>query len=179
MDPTNKQVQTALNRLEQLIDTRTLVFPVVKTEAVRSNKPLRRIEIQEINGETTAERQEMAKTREEMSKRVHLSAKDELLFETSSSSAQAKRIIELSSVETVAAERLSDVKVVNNQPTPATISDNKPKPVIQSLIKTIPPVPPNAYQFRKDWQHLEKSPEDLAAYFKVGYVLLSPIRFVS
>jgi len=81
IEPGNKQAQVELNQVTQLIDTRQLVFPVVKTESQKSNKELRRIIIEEINDDENSERAEMQRTQEQIRQRLTLNSNEEKLFE--------------------------------------------------------------------------------------------------
>ncbi len=43
----------------------------------------------------------------------------------------------------------------------------KKKVEAKNIVKVIPPAPTNGFQFRKDWQLLGNSIDDLTTYFKV------------
>jgi RNA polymerase II-associated protein 3 len=61
LDSNSKLAQESLNRIEQLINNGQLVFPIIKTEANRSKKPLKRIQISEINSEAQRKNQQPPK----------------------------------------------------------------------------------------------------------------------
>jgi len=84
LEPSNKQAQVELNQVIQLIDTRQLVFPVVKKESEKSKKELRRLVIEEINDDENSERAEMERTQEQIRQRLTLSSNEEKLFEVES-----------------------------------------------------------------------------------------------
>ncbi len=80
LEPSNKHAQVELNQVIQLIDTRQLVFPVVKKESEKSKKELRRLVIEEINDDENSERAEMERTQEQIRQRLTLSSNEEKLF---------------------------------------------------------------------------------------------------
>ena len=81
LEPQSKLAQVELNKLEQSIEMRQLVFPIVKNETQRSKKPLKRIEIEEINDES-ADKMELVKNVDEIIQRVKFNLKDEQLFQS-------------------------------------------------------------------------------------------------
>ncbi len=170
LEPQSKLAQVELNKLEQSIEMRQLVFPIIKTEAQRSKKPLKRIEIEEINDES-ADRMELVKNVEEINQRVKLNLKEEKLFESTTRS----KITSLDEQTTTSVNKIQKLETdVNN----VKIDDTKDVPenshISKKIVsKKIPDAPPNGYQFKKDWQFLGDSLDDLAAYFKVEYTFFS------
>ena len=148
LEPTSKLAQSELNKLEQMIDSRPLVFPIIKTEAQRSTKPLRRIEIQEINDES-AEKSAIEKDLVEINKRVSssMSKKDEQLFSV------ATETVRTESTKPQIAE-------------PAVVKPDTPKDELHAGKRKAPGVPANGYQFKKDWQQLVNDFECLSEYIR-------------
>jgi RNA polymerase II-associated protein 3 len=144
LEPNNKQAQEELRKIENKIESRCLIFPIDKPLDKRSTKPLKRIEIVEINGDVNEKKQ--AAFREIQSK-IKLTPNEEKLFETK--------------VEAVIEQKINvkepEVKEVEEK----SKVEEKQKP------KVIPPAPSNAYQFRKDWQYVSCNIDDLLTYFKV------------
>lgn len=161
LEPNSKLAQIELNKLQQSIDMVQLVFPIIKTESQRSKKPLKRIEIEEINDES-AEKIELVKNIEEINQRVKLNSKEQKLFESTSN----KKIEILE--ETVNdvdvdcnVKQLENAKLTDTQ----TKVDNSEKKIIKKKIPNAP-TNGNGYQFKKDWQFLAENLEDLAVYLK-------------
>ena len=173
LDPTSKLAQTELNKLEQSIEMRHLVFPIVKTEAQRSKKPLKRIDIEEINDESI-DKIELVKNIEEIKQRVKLNEKDEKLFESNTKiqimeTTLPEKITEVEhSVNNVKLNEPETVKHIVKNEMPELLSPTKTSKTITH--KKIPDAPINGYQFKKDWQFLSDNLEDLAAYFKVKII---------
>ena len=175
LEPNSKLAQMELNKLEQSIEMRQLVFPIVKTETQRSKKPLRRIDIEEINDES-ADKMELAKNMDEINQRVKLNEKDEKLFE-SNASRRIQVIEEIGTLETsVDNVKLGEAETKREVELKKEIVESSPslaRPAVGGGPKKIPDAPVNGYQFKKDWQFLSASLEDLATYFKVdNHVLI-------
>ena len=168
LEPNNKLAQTELNQVLQLIDTRQLVFPVAKREQDKSKKTLKRILIEEINDDSL-ERAAVEKQQEEMKQKVQLNSEEQKLFEVGITKADKPKIEEiaedLNKKVSVKEEANSDPKVAKKiQPIREAITTTITTAAVAK--RTIPEVPKNGYQFRKDWQFLSSSSDDLASYFK-------------
>ena len=174
IEPNNKIAQQELFKLEQLAEDRHLVFPILKKEVEKSKKPLKRIEIQEINDESS----EQIELEKNLSQRTQLNTKEQTLFDLKSTKEENKnsKIVEVTEIENVKpvekpseklAEKLAE-KVVAPQKESKILADST---VIKSSKRAVPNAPSNGYQFRKDWQFLSDNLEDLATYFKVIFVL--------
>ena len=132
----------------------SIVFPIDKPVEKRSQKPLKRILIQEINVDVDKQLEE---ARNEISSKIKLNENDEKLFSLNN--------------KTLISEITNEPKVVNEE---AIVKEEKkivvtekkaekPKSVAKVII---PPAPTNGFQFRKDWQMLSNNLDDLAVYFK-------------
>ena len=164
LEPDSNLAKIELNKLEQSIEMRQLVFPIVKTEAQRSKKPLKRVEIEEINDDS-AEKTELSKNMEEINQRVKLNLKEEKLFESSKKIQVLEETIQENIIINESSKKTESN--VNN----ARLADKLEKVAIEPRVinkKKIPDAPANGYQFKKDWQFLGENLEDLAAYFKVS-----------
>ncbi len=184
LDPTNKAAQTELNKLESQIENRQFVFPINKTEKQRSTKPLKRIEIQEINDESAIELENNLK---QVNEKVQLNADQEKLFkidqienktksislDESKSLKEEKQRIEITDVEEDKPVLKETPKIVDtklqSEKKPSTVIKEEGEEKREVKMRKIPDVPSNAYQFKKDWQSLSQNLEDLAAYFRVNY----------
>lgn len=155
IEPNNRLAQVELNQVIQLIDSRQLVFPVVKKDSDKSKKELKRILIEEINDESS-ERVQMEKKQELMNQRLDLNTEDKKLFNVTNDSKKEKEPEICKQVEKIT---LSKSKTIVKEPA-ETIKAPEKKIVI-------PDAPSNGYQFKKDWQLLSKNLDDLATYFKV------------
>ena len=170
LEPQSKLAQVELNKLEQSIEMRQLVFPIVKNETQRSKKPLKRIEIEEINDES-ADKMELVKNVDEINQRVKLNSKDEQLFQSSLSSSKITILdekqapLEKSLIQNLEVN-VNSVKIEDTKTTHETTNEVKP----QVVRKKIPDAPLNGYQFKKDWQFLSDNLEDLATYFRVNKI---------
>ena len=97
-----------------------------------------------------------------------MNLKEEKLFESTPRS----KITSLDEQTTTSENKIQKLETdVNN----VKIDDTKNAPETSHISKTIvskkiPDAPPNGYQFKKDWQFLGDSLDDLAAYFKVEYI---------
>ena len=172
LEPENKTAQADLNKLEQMIESRPLVFPIVKTEEQKSKKPLKRIQIEEINDDS-AEKIELEKNIEEINQKIKLNLKEEKLFEVNKTEqVKGNKIVELE-VETKKIDqekcKKSEEEKVKEIFKQERIEDKniKPTQTAQTKAKKIPDAPANGYQFKKDWQFLKDNLEDLAQYYKV------------
>ena len=163
LEPNSKLAQVELNKLEQMIDSRPLVFPIVKTEAQRSQKPLRRIEIQEINDESV-EKSAIEKDLAEINKRVSssMSKKDEKLFNTSQAEPTRTEPPKPTVVEPVPPKP----KVVESAPPSAQVKLDTSKVEVPAGKRKIPGIPANGFQFKKDWQQLVNDFEGLSEYIR-------------
>lgn len=144
-EPNSILAQTELNKLEQLVESRNLVFPVYKRDEDKSKKPLRRILIEEINDESS-EKEEVRKNLEQINKKIVLTPKDECLFDTKTQKVDKDKQDIVEKIEKIEIEEKAQIKIE---------------------AKTIPDAPSNGYQFKKDWQLLNNNSESLAKYFKV------------
>ncbi|RNA24185.1 RNA polymerase II-associated 3-like [Brachionus plicatilis] len=140
LEPSSKLAQSELGKLEQLIESRNLVFPVCKREEEKSKKALKRILIEEINDESV-EKDQVKKNLEQINQKIVLTPKDESLF--SLGGKEEDKIAE--KVDKIELEEKNEIKIER---------------------KAIPDAPSNGYQLKKDWQLLNNSMEDLATYFK-------------
>ncbi|RNA44298.1 RNA polymerase II-associated 3 [Brachionus plicatilis] len=140
LEPSSKLAQSELGKLEQLIESRNLVFPVCKREEEKSKKALKRILIEEINDESV-EKEKVKKNLEQINQKIVLTPKDENLF--SLGGKEEDKIAE--KVDKIELEEKNEIKIER---------------------KAIPDAPSNGYQLKKDWQLLNNSMEDLATYFK-------------
>lgn len=147
LEPNSKLAQVELNKLEQLIDSRRLVFPIDKKDEDKSKKPLKRIQIEEINDDS-ADRIEIGKNLEQINQKVVLSSKDEELFKVEKNALEDK-ITELN---------IEKPKEIKEEP--------KAKPNLEAKKILIPNAATNGYQFKKDWQLLGSSITNLAEYLK-------------
>lgn len=154
LEPNSKLAQTELNKLEQLIESRNLVFPVHKKENEKSKKVLKRILIEEINDDSN-ERIEIKKNFDAINQKVVLTDRDEHLFNTKDTKNEKKS-------EKVVQD-LEKLKYIEKTKEDLNIEE---KNNIMEVKKTIPEAPSNGYQFKKDWQLLADNIEDLAKYFK-------------
>lgn len=165
LEPNSKVAQQELAKLEELINEKHLIFPIVKKENEKSKKPLKRIEIQEINDESN-ERLELEKS---LSQRVQLTAKEQSLFEIPKK--EEKKVIEIiENVEHKPTESKSQAKEEIEKQTELkpNVREMPEKPIeIKGNKKQIPEAPSNGYQFKKDWQFLSNDLDSLAVYFKV------------
>jgi len=167
LEPNNKIAQEELNKVNRLIESKSLVFPINKTADQRSTKPLKRIEIIEINDD----RDEKARANmEEINSKIKLNTKEEKLFEVatkdSATKAKAPIITEIKSVsepESVKEEGVKDEEIIKPKVAPKIELEIKR---IEPKVVTIPPVPANGYQFRKDWQLLGNNIDALTDYLK-------------
>ena len=172
LEPNNKSAQADLNKLEQMIESRPLVFPINKTEEQKSKKPLKRIQIEEINDDS-AEKIELEKNIEEINQKIKLNLKEEKLFKVNTSEqVKTNKIVELDAETSKKdEEKCEKVKVekVGETLKQERVEDKNIKPAQTAQIKTkkIPDAPANGYQFKKDWQFLKDNLDDLALYFKV------------
>ncbi|CAF0714457.1 unnamed protein product [Brachionus calyciflorus] len=156
LEPNSKLAQTELNKLEQLVESRNLVFPVFKKEEEKSQKPLRRILIEEINDDSI-ERNEIKRNLDEINQKIVLTDKDESLFSLN----DKKQELE------VINEKLENVDLKEIEPKPDFKKIDKPENIMKiNVNKAIPEAPNNGYQFKKDWQLLNDNIESLAKYFK-------------
>lgn len=142
LEPNSKLAQSELNKLEQIVESRNLVFPIVKRDEEKSTKPLRRVFIEEINDESV-EKQQVKKNLEQINQKIVLTAKDENLFNVETKKEEEKIV-----------EKFKKIELVE-------------KNEIKIEVKSIPDAPKNGYQFKKDWQLLNKNMDNLAIYFKV------------
>ena len=172
-EPTSKLFQTELNNLNEMIGTNRLVFPVRKSAEQMSKKPLRRIQIEEIDNES-AGRVEMQRNMEELNKKVHLTSKDKKLFEiidngdTQSDDTQSKSA---AAPMSPSREELADAsRVVESSKTSKLSELVESNELLEKRAKKAsrepPPPPTNYFQFKKDWQSLDNNIESLTAYFK-------------
>lgn len=164
LEPNNKAVQEELKKIENLIESRSLVFPINKTVDQRSKKPLKRIEIIEINSDVNEKTQSAIK---EINSKIKLNANDEKLFDLTNKKEEKNKIEIIENKENVDVHKkeLTVTKKIEQIP-PTPIQKNIEKP------KVIPTTPANSYQFRKDWQLLSGNIDDLSIYFKVNTLLL-------
>lgn len=180
LEPSSKLAQVELNKLEQMIDSRQLVFPVIKSEEQRSKKPLRRIEIQEINDDSQ-DKKEVERNLKEINKRINLTEKDEKFFKIDQNEKlTGNKIVEVE--EKMEKINLVENKIVEQTTIDATetktaaikakkeTSDEKKTQMAASNTnvsrKKVPDVPTNSFQFKKDWQYLSNDFELLCEYFK-------------
>lgn len=145
LEPSSKLAQEELNKLEQLVESRNLVFPVYKRDEDKSKKPLRRILIEEINDESV-EKEEVRKNLEQINKKIVLSPKEETLFNPKTQKMDKDKEIVVEKIKKIEIEDKVSAKIE---------------------AKAIPDAPSNGYQFKKDWQFLNNNLESLAIYFKV------------
>ncbi len=153
LEPFNKAAQQELIKIEKELESMTLVFAVDKPAEKRSDKPLKRILIQEINVDVD---KKLEAARNEIKSKVKLNENDEKLFSLNEK------------VEKVVVEEEIKVKTVE-----------KKKVEAKNIVKVIPPAATNGFQFRKDWQLLGNSIDDLTTYFKVKvlFCLLVLLKF--
>ncbi len=152
LEPTNKQAKDEIAKIEKLIESKSIVYPIDKPVDKRSKKPLKQIMIEEINDENSEKQQERLN---EINSKVKLNEAEQKLFNVDKK------------------EPLSESKPQDqNKIEPAKI-EKITKKIEEVQIKTassIPQAPSNGYQFRKDWQLLNKSVDDLTTYFKVNLI---------
>lgn len=162
LEPNSKIAQIEINKIDNALEKNNLVFPIIKSESQRSKKPLVRVKIEDINVEETST--ERAKIREDLAniqQKIKLTEKDQELFKVS------KPKIEELSKDEPAHEKTEIVKKKEDDSSNIKKIDSiKPSSTIQ-LPKSIPESPSNSYQFKKDWQYLCGSLDNLAAYLKV------------
>jgi len=164
IEPNNRLAQVELNQVIQLIDSRQLVFPVVKKEQDKSTKKLKRIFIEEINDESS-ERVQMEKKQELMNQRLDLNTEEKKLFDVKTDLKKEE--------PTEVCERVENITISKSK-TAKEKELAKPVNVPEKKI-IIPDAPSNGYQFKKDWQLLSKNFDDLSTYFKK----ISPKQYVS
>jgi tetratricopeptide (TPR) repeat protein len=172
LEPNNKLFQTELNKLQKSIDSEQFVFPVNKSEVERSKKPLRRIKIEEINDEAS-EKVQLEKQMQEINQKVNLSVKEKDMFNIG----KEPVLSDSNQNAQPADEKVNQL----NEDFSKTKLNTKPKVIEKENLENfdvkkhpvkIPDSPSNAYQFKKDWQTLSGSLDDLAIYFKVCFNFL-------
>ncbi len=199
LEPTNKVAQQELSKLEELIEGRKLVFPVSKKEEEKSKKPLRRIQIEEINDESS-DKIEMQKNLVNLNQRIQLNSKEQALFDINNPSNEknklkepksepepAKRPLIIQEIDQISTnENLNKLNLTSTKKEETNLTESKPlnkaisEPVaVKSNKKQIPDAPSNGYQFRKDWQLLSGNLDDLATYFTVRLILINKKVFYS
>jgi len=185
LDPSNKSAQVELNKLESQIENRQLVFPIIKTEKQRSTKPLKRIEIQEINDDSTMDLKNNLK---QDNQKVQLNSQQEEIFKIDqienkinkvsldaskpfNEEKQRVKIVEVDEDEPISKEsfKIQDKNKVPSEKKASTVLKEVVQEKREEKVRKIPDKPSNAYQFKKDWQSLSQNLEDLAAYFKVKH----------
>lgn len=151
LEPFNKAAQQELIKIEKELESMSIVFAVDKPIEKRSKKPLKRIEIQEINGDVD---KKLEAARHEINSKIKLNENDEKLFSLNARNSLISEIGD-KSVDEVKIKRTEEIQI--------------PKEEKKSIAKSfvIPPAPTNGFQFRKDWQILVNNFEDLCTYFKV------------
>jgi tetratricopeptide (TPR) repeat protein len=181
LEPGNRDAQRELVKLEELIEGHCRVFPITKTEAQKSTKPLKLIRIEEIGGETVNQL-ELEKNLNELKQRTKLDAKDERLFKTADLGEKHEDKSGSSSIIPASVVKIEEVGDVNETSSPALcpVKSDVGKTVAYKNLTTveadfskkstsviIPDRPVNGYQFKKDWQFLNNNLDNLAVYFKV------------
>ena len=177
LEPNNKEAQAELIKVEELIEGHKRVFPIQKSEAQRSKKPLRLIEIEQINSDSI-NKLEINKNLEEMKQRTKLDAKEEILFKayqmeiTQNENKETKRDSKIKIEELTQRLENSDLKSAKEM---ENKTESAPSQTVESKLenknskptKIIPDRPVNGYQFKKDWQFLSDNIENLAVYLRV------------
>ena len=159
LEPGSKLVQQELNNLEKTIENRQLVFPIKKKEEEKSKKPLRRVQIEEINDDSKAE---IEKNLSQVNRSIQLTQKEEKLFAVKSENEKIEKSeIKIAETKPILEKKLE--KTIPNEIKP--FPENKPA----RLPKTIPEAPTNSFQFKKDWQYLSDNLDTLATYLKVRF----------
>ncbi len=149
-EPFNKEAQKELIKIEKELESMSIVFPIDKPIDKRSKKPLKRIQIQEINSDAD---RKLEAARQEIKSKIKLNENDEKLFNISENKAESSK------------NEIEEVKIKKK------VEKLEEKKVTKNIV--IPSAPTNGFQFRKDWQMLANKLEDLAVYFKVNSLSFS------
>ncbi len=173
LEPNNKLFQNELNNLQKSMESNQLVFPIIKSEEQRSKKPLKRINIEEINDESS-EKSQLEKNLKEINQKIKLSSKEKELFNVNIENKETNKPLIVPISENIPindnkVEELNEklIKAELNEKANVIVKENDQK-IISRKSFTIPDSPKNGYQFKKDWQTLCNNLDDLAAYFKVN-----------
>ncbi|XP_047431459.1 RNA polymerase II-associated protein 3 [Mugil cephalus] len=171
LEPGNKQ---ALNELQKLqIDTassgllqteedsrRRTVQPIDKPTHLRSTKPLRRIDIEEVSGKVTVPEEESSGSKT-LVQEVVKKADDGSSPLSTSPSAKMIKIEEISDVPSHASEQTPASKEAK-QP----VHPPEPPAIPSSTVTDLPPPPANSFQLEADLRKIGKEPEVIYRYLR-------------
>ncbi|XP_028255050.1 RNA polymerase II-associated protein 3 [Parambassis ranga] len=169
LEPGNKQ---ALNELQKLqIDSsssgvlqtedgshRRTVQPIDKPAHLRSTKPLRRIDIEEISGEVTVPEAESAGSKPFIQEMLREADSPSPL--STSPSAKMIKIEEIADVPTLTPEQQTNQPVQQDERSPSDMSRTP------STVTDLPPPPAHSFQLEADLRKVKNQPERIYRYLR-------------
>ncbi|MED6273790.1 hypothetical protein CHARACLAT_010053 [Characodon lateralis] len=172
LEPGNKQALNELQKLQTNLGSsgalqtedssqRRMVQPVDKPEHRRSTKPLRRIDIEEINGKLTAPEVEAAPP---LVQEVERKTEDASSPLSSSPSAKMIKIEEIAETPSQASERFC--RDSSQPPWEGTVHVLEAPNSTSSTETDVPPAPNNSFQLESDLRKIRNQPEAIYRYLR-------------